>query len=237
MKITPFSAALTIGVFAAGASQFSIAEDGGPHTVTANFGVVSNYIWRGQTQTDNQPAIQGGIDYNHSSGLYAKTWVSNVDFGAGDQTNYEFDLTAGFGNSINDDLSYDFNLIYVSYPDVDDIDFAELGGSVTFKWLTAGLNYTIYGQADNYSAYDVGDMYYHAALDFELLYNLGLNLHAGYYDFDAPNVTDYTNWGISISRSAGDFGTVSLNYDQVDSDTEGAYDEDPKIWIGWNKTF
>ncbi|MCK7581618.1 MAG: TorF family putative porin [Chromatiales bacterium] len=42
---------------------------GEPHTVSANIGVVSNYVWRGLTQTDGGPAIQGGLDYEHASGL------------------------------------------------------------------------------------------------------------------------------------------------------------------------
>ncbi len=237
MKATLTRAALTMGVCAALAAQSAVAEDGGPHTVTANFGVVSNYIWRGQSQTDNQPAVQGGLDYSHASGLYAGAWVSNVDFGVGDDTNYEVDLKTGFGGAVNDDLRYDVNLLYVGYPDIDDADMAELGGSVTYQFLTLGLSYTIYGQADNSAPYDVGDLYYNGALNFNLMYNLKLNVRAGYYDFDAPQVIDYTHWGLSVSRDAGDFGTVSLNYDQVDSDEPDAYDEDPKIWIGWNKTF
>ena len=61
-----------------------IADDEGnppsEHSVSANIGVVSNYVWRGITQTDDKAAVQGGVDYSHSSGFYAGTWVSNVDF-------------------------------------------------------------------------------------------------------------------------------------------------------------
>ncbi len=48
--------------------------------LSANAAVTSNYIWRGVTQTADQAAGQGGIDWGHDSGLYAGTWVSNVDF-------------------------------------------------------------------------------------------------------------------------------------------------------------
>lgn len=242
MKPKSIRAAVAVGTLAmsAGAFQTAMAED--PHSISANIGAVSNYMWRGQTQTDNQPAIQGGLDYAHQSGFYAGTWLSNVDFGEGDETNYELDLYTGFGGSINDDVSYDLNLIYYAYPDGRDTDFSELGASATYKWLTAGIAYTFYGQADDAPGvanteanYIQGDLYYHAALDFDLPYELGLNLHGGYYDFrynDGGN--DYGHWGASISREAGDFGTFSFNYDQVGRDT---YDEDPKLWIGWNKEF
>jgi len=58
-----------------------------PHTVTANVGLTSDYIFRGISQTSGNPAIQGGIDYAHSSGFYAGVWGSNIswisDFNAG----------------------------------------------------------------------------------------------------------------------------------------------------------
>jgi uncharacterized protein (TIGR02001 family) len=232
----------TVGALAASSSAFQLAAAEGPHSVSANIGAVSNYIWRGQSQTDNGPAIQGGLDYAHESGFSAGTWISNVDFGDGDETNYEWDLYAGFGGDINDDLSYAFKLTYYAYPDGRDLDFSEIGASTTYKWLTLGIDYTFYGQADDAKGvpngeanYIEGDLYYHASLDFELPYELGLSLRGGYYDFrynDGGN--DYGHWGVSISREAGDFGTFSLNYDQVGRDT---YDEDPKLWVGWLKEF
>ena len=47
---------------------------------SGNVGLYSDYIFRGYTQTQNEPAIQGGFDVEHSSGLYAGTWASNVDW-------------------------------------------------------------------------------------------------------------------------------------------------------------
>lgn len=240
MKTQSISALAAAGLLVMGAAASRIALAEGPHSVSANIGAVSNYMWRGQSQTDNGPAIQGGLDYAHESGFSAGTWVSNVDFG--DDTNYELDLYAGFGGSINDDLSYELNLIYYAYPDGRDLDFSEIGASATYKWLTAGVAYTFYGQADDADGvaddeanYIEGDLYYHASLDFELPYELGLSLRGGYYDFrynDGGN--DYAHWGVTVSREAGDFGTFSLNYDQVGRDT---YDDDPKVWVGWLKEF
>ena len=242
MNANRIGAAVALGAltFSAGVFQTALAED--PHSVSANIGAVSNYLWRGQTQTDNGPAIQGGFDYAHVSGFSAGTWVSNVDFGEGDETNYELDLYAGFGGKINDDLSYKLNLIYYAYPDGRDLDFSEIGASATYKWFTAGVAYTFYGQADDAKGaiddeanYIEGDLYYSASVSVPLPYELALSIRGGYYDFrynDGGN--DYGHWGASLSRAAGDYGTVSLNVDQIARDT---YDEDPKVWIGWNKTF
>lgn len=205
-----------------------------PHSVSASLGVVSNYIWRGVTQTDGKPAVQGSLDYAHSSGFSAGTWVSNVDFGD-DQTNYEIDFYAGFGRSLTDDLSYNLRATYIAYPQGSDLDFAELDASATYRWLTAGIAYTVYGEADD-APFDEGDLYYYGKLDFELPYELGLNLHGGYYDFKYSNGNSYGNWGASISRAAGDFGSFSLNYDQNGGNND-LYDTDPIVWVGWLKQF
>jgi len=50
------------------------------HTLTANVGLYSEYIFRGIAQTGGKPAVQGGFDYAHSSGFYAGTWASNISW-------------------------------------------------------------------------------------------------------------------------------------------------------------
>jgi uncharacterized protein (TIGR02001 family) len=252
--------ALALGALTMGATlpQLALAED--EHNFSANIGVVSNYLFRGLTQTDDGPAIQGGLDYAHSSGFYLGTWLSNVDFGetieyeldldnetldiyeTSNSPGYEMDFYLGFSHSINDDLSFDVNAIYYAYPDGRDLDYAEIGASGTWKWITLGLAYTVYGQADDADGVESGeaifvegDWYYYASLDFELPYDFGLGVRGGYYDFDYNGGSnDYGNWGLTISREAGDFGTFSLNYDQVGRDT---YNTDPQFWVGWNKEF
>lgn len=244
--------ALALGALsmAAGSVQIATAED--EHSFSANIGVVSNYLFRGLTQTDDGPAIQGGVDYGHASGFYAGTWLSNVDFGDGveyqidfdEQTfdvvdtfsspGYEVDLYLGFTKALTEDLSFDVNAIYYAYPDGRDLDFGELGASGTWKWVTLGFAYTVYSEAED-APFAEGDWYYYAGLDFELPYEFGLGLRGGYYDFDYNDGgTDYGHWGVSLSREAGDFGTFSLNYDQIGRDT---YDTDPQLWVGWLKEF
>jgi len=46
--------------------------------VTGNLGLTSDYRFRGISQTQNAPAVQGGIDYTHSSGFYVGNWNSSV---------------------------------------------------------------------------------------------------------------------------------------------------------------
>src|SRR5207237_1081318 len=73
-------------LFAAGAVAQTPAPAATPeHTFTANVGLFSEYIFRGISQTGGRPAVQGGFDYAHASGLYLGTWASNIswleDFG------------------------------------------------------------------------------------------------------------------------------------------------------------
>jgi uncharacterized protein (TIGR02001 family) len=261
-----------------------------PWSFSANIGAVSNYIWRGVTQTGDQAAVQGGLDVAHESGFYAGTWASNVDFDEGgseevvispllddngmpvydenglpvytgetvgsdpNSPNYELDLYAGFGNAINDDFSYDISGIYYAYPDGRDSDFAELALSGTYKWFTLGIAWTVYGENDD-GLFDDGDLYYFGGADFALPYDFGFSLRAGYYQFtnndvvvgaevlddgtvvDVTESADYWNYGASITKDAGDFGSFSFNWDQNNGRQEVGYDTDPKFWVGWNKEF
>ncbi len=49
-------------------------------TVAYNVGLYSQYIFRGLTQTDRGPAVQGGVDLTHSSGFYLGAWASNISW-------------------------------------------------------------------------------------------------------------------------------------------------------------
>src|SRR5690606_35011879 len=100
--------AVAVSMAAMVASAPSMAD------VTANVSITNNYIWRGLTQTMNDPAIQGGIDYSHESGFYAGTWVSNAGYVAEDAFNYEHDLYFGFAGE-TDAFSYDVGYLYYNY--------------------------------------------------------------------------------------------------------------------------
>ncbi len=238
MKSRRLSQAIGAALLCASATPV-LAEDS-PHSLSANIGVVSNYIWRGVTETDGDPAVQGGVDYDHSSGFYAGTWISNIDWG-GSKPSYELDLYAGFGGEVGD-FGYDLSTIYYAYPDVDDggdADFWEIGASGTWKIATLGVQYTVSGDADD-APFDSGDIYWYGKLEFELPKEFSIGATLGYYDFDATDSEgDYAHWALGLSKEVGNFGTFSLNYEQNDGgeDEVLATDDDAKFWVGWNKEF
>jgi uncharacterized protein (TIGR02001 family) len=232
------------------------AADVAGGSLSVNVGAVTNYLFRGLTQTDDKPAVQGGIDWAHDSGFYVGTWLSNVDFesvvvdGADNvglfDANYELDLYAGYDFDLGDVWSLGVNAIYYAYPDskvsgpvrgVDDgIDYAEVGVSGGWNFLSAGVQYTVWGDVDD-GAFTDGDLYYSAGAEFDLGDGFGLAATIGYYDFDQAD--EYTHWHIGLSKDAGDFGSFSFNYEQTDGDEDDdvATDDDPKLWVGWSITF
>ena len=90
-----------------------------PHTFTGNFGLYSEYRFRGISQTFKKPAIQGGLDYSHASGIYLGNWNSNVSEGAGyPASNLEMDFYGGWKKTWGD-WGLDLGGIYYYYPGTD----------------------------------------------------------------------------------------------------------------------
>jgi uncharacterized protein (TIGR02001 family) len=86
--------------------------------LTFNFGVWSQYIFRGLSQTDYKPAAQGGVDYAHDSGLYVGTWASNIKWLHHfhiSSSQVELDLYGGYKKTI-DDFGYDIGFLRYQYP-------------------------------------------------------------------------------------------------------------------------
>ena len=78
--------------------------------------IARSYRFRGIDQTFNKPALQGGIDYSHSSGIYVGNWNSNVNSGAGfPEGNLEMDFYGGWKTTFGD-FGLDVGGIYYYYP-------------------------------------------------------------------------------------------------------------------------
>src|SRR5438046_920148 len=84
--------------------------------IAGNMSLVSEYRFRGIDQTFGKPAIQGGFDYSHSSGIYVGNWNSNVSSGAGfPNGNIEMDFYGGWKKAFGD-FGLDVGAIYYYYP-------------------------------------------------------------------------------------------------------------------------
>jgi len=169
LKKTLAGAAVAVATIVPG---HALAADAAPsdHTLTGNVGLYSQYIFRGLTQTDRKPALQGGFDYSHSSGLYAGTWASNVSWlrdGAPPAYtsggSLEWDFYGGFKMSFMEDFFFDVGTLYYWYPGAQNAATAltappypvgstqknpaantwEVYGAIGWKWVSAKVSVSV----------------------------------------------------------------------------------------------
>jgi uncharacterized protein (TIGR02001 family) len=225
------------------ASGIQGAEPSGGE-LSANLSLVSNYYFRGVSQTDDGPAVQGGVDYEWigGTGFYVGTWLSNVDFGDG--TGYGVYLYGGWA-LWSEDL--DVGYVYYAFPDNpgDGYDYGELYVDTAWKWITMGLAYTTNSDVDE-GAFKTGDIYGYVGFDLEREDGWGFGGHVGGYDFDdhgqAGQELTYVDWSAHIRKDTGSFGEFRLTYVQTDISRNNAAfgtdsSGDPKFWVGWTKRF
>ncbi|MEL0307035.1 MAG: TorF family putative porin, partial [Halieaceae bacterium] len=122
---------------------------------SANAAMTSNYVWRGLTQTENEAAVQGGIDYASDSGFYVGTWASNVNYGSPDAYSYEHDIYAGFAFDTGA-ISWDVGYLYYNYDKEAEFDFGEVYLGVGIGGFSAKLNVLANTEADEAEGQDFG---------------------------------------------------------------------------------
>jgi uncharacterized protein (TIGR02001 family) len=120
-------------------------------TGTANIGIFSQYVFRGLTQTNEKPAVQGGFDIAHKNGFYVGTWASNVSWISDAvpapysvSASMEWDFYGGYKGSLPADFGYDLGVLYYYYPGnygnappgYTKPDTTELYGALSWKFLS-----------------------------------------------------------------------------------------------------
>ena len=124
-----------------------------PGELTGGAALTNNYVFRGITQSDDDPAIQGSLNYTLETGfagtsVYGGVWGSNVDFNDGDGAHVELDWTFGLGGEILDSgVNYTLGGIYYSYPSRSEYNYWEVAPALTYaplEWLTfqGGVTYS-----------------------------------------------------------------------------------------------
>jgi uncharacterized protein (TIGR02001 family) len=204
--------------------------------VTGTAAIVSDYDFRGITQTNESPAVQLSIDYAHESGWYAGAWGSNVetedDFGfktgfsdGGFNTaSTEVDVYTGFKGEAGA-LGWDAGITYYTYNGASDLNFAEIYGKFTVSIASFGLYYSnAFGHKDNDEAiYVYGDVGIPAG-------PLTIGAHAGYSTGDGieqayfGGIEDsYFDYSLGVSYTASNV-TLGMKWIAVDADDAGSDD-------------
>jgi uncharacterized protein (TIGR02001 family) len=248
MKKILLASAVSVAALLASAPTFA--------QLSASATITNNYLWRGLTQSMNEAAIQGGVRYDTSSGLYAGTWVSNVEYDAGDVYSYENDLYFGFTGDAGG-FTYDLGYLYYNYDENAGFDFGEVYGTITvgnlalkaFLLTNAEPDENDLGRPDwDFAAFET--YYFSGDYSIPLASGATIGLHAGYHKGDFAEafngVTEgYLDYNISVSKD-GFIGMVSMTDLDEDGDGDGVEDyanmpardnDEVKFVVGYTMNF
>ncbi len=201
------------------------------YTITYNIGATSDYRFRGISQNDLDPAVQGGVDIAHSSGLYVGTWASNVsDWAAGPyaSTKLEIDLYGGYKTEVAG-VGLDVGAIAYMYPG------SSTGGTASgsswrantqeaYLGLTYGIatfktSYVL--SKDYFASYgsdNSGTMYYDLTMAKEIMPKLTASVHAGYTDYKKDSEAavegkfSYADYNVGLAYDLGNAFTLGAKY-------------------------
>jgi len=235
-------------------------------TGTANVGLFSQYVFRGLTQTNEKPAVQGGFDLSHKSGFYVGTWASNVSWISDATPNVsasmEWDFYGGYKGSLPADFGYDLGVLYYYYPGnygsapvgYTKPDTTEFYAALTWKFLTlkynVSLNNKTFGVPDSRgssyldltASYDVVEKVNDAIGKVTVFGHLGHQwYHGNPGGFDNGNF-DYGDWKVGASTevyglTVGLYGTGTNAQDKYYTNLYGKNISAGQFVVYVQKTF
>jgi uncharacterized protein (TIGR02001 family) len=169
--------------------------------VSGNAGVVSKYVFRGVVE-DNRTAFQGGLDYEHGSGLYAGTWFSTLNYNdestdeLDDPEANEIDVYGGFSGSAGE-LGYDIGVLYFAYTG-DAADASSVPeGTASLSYGPVSLSANVALDTSNWTA--EGDTYVNLGFEQPLPDDFTFSANAGYYMYGGD--TEDADGNVSTAKS------------------------------------
>ena len=225
-----FKLALASAVATAALGGAALAQDTG--TVAFNVGVVSDYVFRGLSQTDENPALQGGVDF--SSGLaYGGIWGSNVDFL--DDTSAEIDVYGGIKPTVGA-VSLDLGVIYYGYVDEPKgANYAnwEYKAAASVPAGPATLGAAVFYSNDTFGA--AGEATY---LEVNGAVPVGPVLLSGAYgNQEFKGVDDYNLWNIGAAYTFAEKFTLDVRYYGTDNEAFTGALGDERFVVGLKAAF
>ena len=219
MKFSPFKIAVSLTILATSTSFAQTKAPEPDYTVAYNVGVVTDYRFRGLSQTSLKPALQLGVDFAHKSGLYLGAFGSNVswvkDFNLATKGGYEVDLYGGFKGKITEDLGFDVGLIAYIYPGNNSGALGTPGvgaySNANTNEIYGGLTYNVFSFKYSRSIGDFlgnlrsgGSQYFDLSANFDLGNGFTLTPHIGRQT--VPN----QNFGTSTDGKAANYMDYAL---------------------------
>ncbi|MDK2762181.1 MAG: TorF family putative porin [Sphingopyxis sp.] len=204
-------------VTAVSTPAFAQDEDAGDGiTITGNATVVSDYRFRGFSQSNEKAAIQGGFTIGHESGLYVGTWGSSIGFNNGT----EIDFFGGFATQVSPGLTADIGATAYTYPGSSNTTvlepYASLTGAIGPATVKGGVAWAPGGQN---SLGDASAVYVYSDVGFQIPdAPIKLKGHIGYAKSDSflggldGEVVDYLV-GVDFTWKVLTLGVAYINTD------------------------
>jgi uncharacterized protein (TIGR02001 family) len=175
--------------------------------LSGNIGIVSDYAFRGVSQTDEGAALQGTIVYEHASKLYVGASGTNIDKSV-NGANVELDIFAGYHDALGK-VSYDIGVMRYQYPGSNvNQNTNEVYGAVGYGPATIRVSYAL---GDYFGAANSdGTVYAMGALSHT--YSNGVTASASLgRTFGQGAAASYNDWAVGVSKNFGGFD-IGLTY-------------------------
>jgi uncharacterized protein (TIGR02001 family) len=181
------------------------------YTLSYNIGVVSDYRYRGISQSRLKPALQGGADFAHKNGFYVGTWASTIKWikDAGGDAPVEWDIYGGYKFDLKG-IGLDVGLLRYQYinhdlpvsPNTTEIYLAGTMGAFTLKYSHALTN--LFGFADSKRS-----GYLDASATFDLGNGWSIAPHIGHQKVRNFSMASYTDYSVTLAKDMGNGFTLS----------------------------
>jgi len=198
-----------------GAAQ---AQDPPAIDLSFNIGAATEYVFRGVSQSDEDPSVFGGVDATFGIG-YAGVWASNVDFG--DSTDFEFDLYAGVKPVVGP-FTLDLGVIYYGYADQPsgaDYDYWEGKVAASVPAGPATLGAAVYWSPDFFGG--IGDAWYYEVNAAMTIPETRFSVSGALGRQEIKGAGDYTTWNLGVGFALTDHVGFDVRYYDTDEHNFG----------------
>jgi len=197
-------------------------------TFPGSVSIANDYIFRGLTQTNTEPALQAGIEIDHASGFYVGTWGSNInwlhDYVPAVSSSLEIDIYGGYRTKIADTIGLDVGLYEYYYPGDypgPHVDYKlpyTLEGYVALSYSFVSLKYShtftnLFGFAGTKHS-----GYLDLSANYEFVPTWVLNAHIGRQKVDGFSAASYTDYKLGVTKNFDGGWSLAVAYYDTNAD-------------------